>query len=246
MNMKVVIIQADIKEEKDGNINKILECTKNIDADIYCLPELFSTGFNYRNLAINAETISGQTIQKLAGTGKTITGTFAEKDNGKLYNTAFFISEGVLLKTYRKIHVFDREKSVFSPGNSAEVIKTKFGSFGFLTCYDIRFPEHARKLVLDGAEILIVPANFPNPKMSHWRLLLPARALENLCYIIAVNRTGSDENNSYFGCSMIINTAGEVIREAGSGEEVIIHCIDTGEIAAIRKKLSYFSDIVEI
>ena len=134
-NIKVALIQTDIKAKKDENIEKILNYTKNFDADLYCLPEVFSTGFNYKNLIENAESISGETIQKLKETGKTITGTFVEKSNDKIYNTAFFISEGKLLGTYRKIHLFNLEKNVFSSGNTSEVIKTKFGKFLCEICY---------------------------------------------------------------------------------------------------------------
>ena len=246
MNMKIALIQTDIKTKKDENIKKILDCIKNFDADIYFLSEVFSTGFNYKNLIETAESIKGETIQRLKETKKTITGTFAEKEHQKIYNTAFFISEGELLETYRKIHIFNLEKNVFSPGNKANVIKTKFGNFGFLTCYDIRFPEQARKLALEGAEILIVPANFPHPRIGHWQLLLQARALENLCYVIAVNRIGRDENNSYFGHSMIVNPLGEIICEAQDTEEVITRDIDVSEVKTIREKLSYLSDIVEL
>jgi len=246
MNMKIALMQMDIKTEKDENIGKILDYTENFDADIYCLPEVFSTGFNYKDLPENAEPINGQTIQKLKETGKTITGTFVEKEGGRIYNTAFFISAGKVAGTYRKIHLFDLEKGVFSPGDKAEVIQTKFGKIGFLTCYDIRFPEHARKLTREGAEILFVPANFPNPRMRHWRLLLQARALENLCYIIAVNRIGRDENNSYFGHSMIVSPLGEIMCEAGNCEEVINRGIDVSEVNAAREKLPYLSDIAEL
>ncbi|ODS40044.1 MAG: hypothetical protein A7315_09830 [Candidatus Altiarchaeales archaeon WOR_SM1_79] len=244
--MKIALIQTDIKTKKEENVGNILNHIKNFDADIYCLPEVFSTGFNYKDLAENAEQINGQTIQKLRETGKTISGTFVEKEGGRIYNTAFFISEGELIGTYRKIHRFNLEKDVFSQGDKAEVIQTKSGKIGFLTCYDIRFPEHARKLALEGAEILFVPANFPNPRMRHWRLLLQARALENLCYIIAVNRVGRDENNSYFGHSMIVSPLGEIMCEAGNCEEIITHDIDVFEVNEAREKLPYLSDIAEL
>ena len=241
--IRTALVQADIKTEKEENIEKILNYIKNFDTDIYCLPEVFSTGFNYKNLAENAESINGETIQKLKETKKTITGTYVEKENQKIYNTAFFVSKGKLLGTYRKVHLFNLEKNVFSPGRCAEVISTKFGKIGFLTCYDIRFPEHARKLVMEGAEILIVPANFPDPRIAHWKLLLKARALENLCYIIAVNRVGRDENDSYSGHSLIVNPLGEIICEAQDKEEVIIQNINLSEVEFAREELPYLSDI---
>ncbi len=246
MNMNIALIQTDIETEKEKNIKRIMNYIINFDADIYCLPEVFSTGFNYKNLRNNSENINGETIQKLKETKKTITGTFVESEGEKIYNTAFFISGGELIETYRKIHIFNREKNFFSPGNTAKAISTEYGKIGFLTCYDIRFPEQARKLAMMGAEILFVYANFPNPRKAHWKLLLEARALENLCYVAAVNRVGTDENESYFGHSLIVNPMGEIICEADCSEQVIVREIDVCEVEKIRKKFPYLSDVVEV
>lgn len=110
-------------------------------------------------------------------------------------------------------------------------------SIGLMICYDIRFPEIARILCLNGAEILFVPAGFPNPRMNHWRLLLQARAVENQVYVIGVNRVGHDNTSTYFGHSMIVDPWGEIISECGDKEEIIYGDINPEQIKKVRKKI---------
>ena len=97
-----------------------------------------------------------------------------------------------------------------------------------MICYDIRFPELARKLALGGAKILFVPAEWPHPRLHHWRTLLTARAIENQMYVIACNRTGQSGNDRFFGHSMIIDPWGEIIAEGDEEEVILMADIDLG------------------
>ena len=112
-------------------------------------------------------------------------------------------------------------------------------------CYDLRFPEAFRSVVRRGAEVLVVIANWPEPRRDHWRTLLQARAIENQCYVVGVNRTGTDPKLSYSGDSMIVAPRGEVLADAGSDERVISAELDGEALRAYRAEFPVLSDIRE-
>jgi omega-amidase len=115
-------------------------------------------------------------------------------------------------------------------------------TFGGVICYDIRFPEWIRAHTAKGAEALFVVAEWPAPRLSHWRSLLIARAIENQCFVIACNRSGSDPNNEFAGHSMFIDPWGEVIAEAGANEELLSAVIELDLVKDIRKQIPIFED----
>jgi predicted amidohydrolase len=114
--------------------------------------------------------------------------------------------------------------------------------FAGMICYDIRFPEWIRTHTTQGAEALFIVAEWPLPRLEHWRSLLIARAIENQCYVIACNRSGKDPNNVFAGHSMIIDPWGEVIIEAEEGNEIIYGNIDMGKVKEVRKMIPIFAD----
>ena len=111
-----------------------------------------------------------------------------------------------------------------------------------IICYDIRFPELARKLALNGAQLLFVPAEWPHPRLHHWRTLLTARAIENQMYVIACNRVGRSGETSFFGHSMIINPWGEIVTEADENEQIVTAEIDLELVAKVRSTIPVFED----
>lgn len=160
------------------------------------------------------------------------------------YNLGFCFESGVLAGSYRKTHPFKDENQYFSRGNSIEPITLKKQNLkiGFQICYELRFPEVARKLTLAGSDILITVAAFPNPRAEHWKTLSKARAIENQIPHIACNRTGSAPDCTYFGNSMIIDAWGEVKADAGNKECVIIYDLDLSEKDEIRMAIPVFKD----
>ncbi len=160
------------------------------------------------------------------------------------YNLGFCFESGVLAGGYRKTHPFKDENQYFSRGNSIEPITLKKQNLkiGFQICYELRFPEIARKLILAGSDILITVAAFPNPRAEHWKTLAKARAIENQIPHIACNRTGSAPDCTYFGNSMIIDAWGEVKADAGSKECVIVYDLDLSEKDEIRMAIPVFKD----
>ena len=113
---------------------------------------------------------------------------------------------------------------------------------GMMICYDIRFPELTRKLALGGAKVLFIPAEWPHPRLHHWRTLLMARAIENQMYIVACNRVGVSEGTEFFGHSIIIDPWGEIIAEGSEDEMIITAELDLGLVDQVRQRIPVFED----
>lgn len=185
---------------------------------------------NIRN--INLENSSGSKISPNSNPGTAF------------YNLGFCFESGQLAGTYRKTHLFLNEQQYFSRGDLIEPISLKKQNLkiGFQVCYELRFPEIARKLSLAGSDLLITTAAFPNPRSEHWKILVKARAIENQIPHIACNRTGSAPDCTYFGSSMIVDSWGEVKADAGSKEGIIVFDIEFSQKDEIRKKIPVFED----
>jgi predicted amidohydrolase len=204
------------------------------------------------------QALDGELLTRLGSLAKEfgiylVPGSFHETVTGstKFFNTSpLFSPEGKLLYYYRKIHLFDanlpgpekyRESDNFSPGDKEQlkVIVTPYGKFGLTICYDLRFPELYRSLVLAGAEIIFVPSAFTmHTGKDHWEVLLRARAIENQVYIVAPGQFGfHNEKRESYGNSMIIDPWGKVIARASDREEIIYADIDLDYLGKIRQKL---------
>lgn len=166
----------------------------------------------------------------------------------KFYNRLFVINDkGLIISKYDKIHLFDisleNEESYYEsryviPGKDIVVCSSPFGQLGLSVCYDLRFPELYRLLVQKGANVIIVTAAFTkNTGIFHWKELLIARAIENFCFVIAINQTGKNAMNDTWGHSIIIGPWGNVISELGSEEDIIIADIDLQEVDRCRKQI---------
>jgi predicted amidohydrolase len=122
------------------------------------------------------------------------------------------------------------------------VAETSVGKIGVFICYDLRFPELARRLAVEGAEILVVPGEWPKPRQEHWRALLRARAIENQLFVIAANCCGFVGKLDFFGMSMIIDPKGELLAEAGYDPQNITAVIDFDEMNTWRQQIPCFND----
>ena len=221
-------------------------------AELIVLPEVFSTGFCYESMSDSSEMPDGPTLKLLSDltreNGCVIISSIIEKESSKkgdkYFNLGFCMEDGVIAGTYRKIHPFKREKQYFSPGDVISPIRlrSKDLTIGLQICYELRFPEVARKLSLMGADILVTVAEFPKPRKELWQTLVRARAIENQIPHIACNRTGSDPESSFFGTSMIVDASGEVKKEAGEEESILIYDIDAAETSNVRDTIPVFMD----
>ncbi|GAB4293661.1 MAG: carbon-nitrogen family hydrolase [Desulfuromonadia bacterium] len=211
------------------------------------LPEMWNTGFAYRQLNELA-TRTDETVEwlcELSGRyGMTIIGSLPEPHGGKVYNTAYVVDRGGVVGSYRKIHLFSlmQEDRSFDAGNRWLVADTGVGRVGVFICYDLRFPELARRLALEGAEILVVPGEWPKPRQEHWRTLLRARAIENQCFVVAANTCGVVGKLDFFGMSMIVNPKGEILAEAGEEPAEIVATVDFSEMEQWRAQIPCFAD----
>lgn len=253
--MRIAIIQFSVCP---GNIKlneqttaRLIEQAAACRANVIVLPELWNCGYDLAHLPRLAQDSQGSSISLLKKLALKygifiFGGSFAEKKNGAFYNTAMVIDQkGLVAGKYRKIHLFPlglEEDKYFSSGEEWGLVETPWGLAGVALCYDIRFPELVRNLVLRGARYLVVPAQWPESRLDHWITLCKARAIENQVFLFAANRTGQDEKITYPGTSLIISPWGHVIK-SGSGEpEIVIADIDFNEIEEARGILPVFSD----
>jgi predicted amidohydrolase len=215
-------------------------------ADLIVLPEAFARDFGEPGspLAPYAEPLDGPFVEALQAaavrSGATVIGGMFEtsSDPDRPYNT-LVAAGGENLSTYRKIHLYDsfgqRESDVVTPGPLEPTLLDIAGtSVGLLTCYDLRFPEAARALSAAGAEIIVLPAAWVagDRKVDQWRTLLRARAIENICWVVAAAQPGP----RYCGHSMVVAPTGDVVVESGEGVEWITATVELDAVADARRR----------
>lgn len=211
------------------------------------LPEMWSSGYDYRHLAALA-TQSPEILQRLlalsAELGLAIVGSLAESDDDKVCNTAWVIDQGRIVGKYRKLHLFStmQEDRFLHAGDQTLVVDTSVGRLGIAICYDLRFPELFRRMALDGAEIICLPAEWPKPRQEHWRTLLRARAMENQLFVVAANCCGLQGKLDFFGMSLLLSARGEVLAEAGEIDQCIVAEFDFSEMTEYRQQIPCFRD----
>lgn len=251
--MKIALIQLNIEwENQEANyakVKKLIGEAKKKGAELVCLPELFSTGVTM-NASKFAEKIDGKTCQFLSEQAKTnkifLLGTFIGENPDKLpLNTVVIYSPaGKLVGKYNKNHVFTfgNEHKSYSNGDGINVFKIGSFSIAPFICYDLRFPEIFRIAIDMGANVFIIPANWPNPRKEHWVTLLKARAIENQSFVIGINRCSNSPDLSFFGSSMIVSPRGEIISEADDKEQIVIGEIKAEEASEWRAKFTALKD----
>jgi predicted amidohydrolase len=224
-------------------------------ADLVVLPELWTTGaFAYEVFATEAEPLEGPTYEVMAQAARDAgvwlhAGSVPERDpEGLLYNTSLVFSpSGGLAAAYRKIHRFGFDKGeavLMGAGRELVTVRLPGTTLGIATCYDLRFPELFRGLVDAGAETLVIPAGWPEPRRSHWTLLAQARAVENQAYVLACGTAGTHAGVPQAGHSIVVDPWGEVLGEAGSEEEVVVVEFDPARVATTRERFPALKDRV--
>ncbi len=225
-------------------------------SDLVMLPELWSTAYDLEHAADHASPlaqIAGEPgwFGRLATLARQhrvwLTGSLLEANpDGRFYNCmALYDPAGRLAAVYRKIHLFRLmdEEVYLAPGPQATLADLPWGKTGLAICYDLRFPELFRGYALQGARLMLLPAEWPHPRREHWRTLLRARAIENQCFVAACNRVGSSKGTAFFGASAVISPWGETLGEAADESETLITvAVDLAQADAARQKIPVFAD----
>jgi predicted amidohydrolase len=215
-------------------------------ADVLVLPELFGTGYLHedrRAVSALAESANGPTIDWARGisksTGAAICGGFIWSDAGRLYNASFFAYDGKRVALYAKTHLFNREKLVFDEGpGPLSVFKSRGVAMGMMICFDWQFPEVARVLALDGAQILLHPSNLVLPWAQD---AMRTRCLENGVFSITANRIGTEQDLRFTGGSRIVGPKGEILCDGPKDEEAVM-AVDIDPALAADKKITERND----
>lgn len=252
--MKIALIQLDIafgnpEVNYAAAERKIREAAAG-SPDCIILPELWTTGYDLKRLeeiADNGGAAAGTLISGLAREYgiNIVAGSVAAKREGGITNSMYvFDRTGALAGEYSKLHLFRLmdEHLYLQPGSAKGLFRLDGALCAGLICYDIRFPEWVRVHMAEGAEVLFVSAEWPLPRLSHWRALLISRAIENQCYVVACNRAGSDPANTFGGHSMIIDPWGEILCEASGSEEILSGELDLAKVQEVRGQIPVFSD----
>lgn len=234
--------------EKEVNLNRMLhsiEETSGKNVDYLIFPELFLSGYVMdEKIHELSETDTGPSIQKLQEAAKrhrigVIVG-FAERDGEQLFNTALIIGKkGEVLGKYRKVHLYYREKEIFTAGNSLPVFDLPEGKVGLGITYDMEFPETARTMALQHAQLFIVLAANMLPYQEFQNIFIKARALENHIYAVVTNMVGLDSENVFFGESQIVHPSGKTLYKAMNNEEIPIFSLDLMETVPEKAMLDY-------
>ncbi|MFF3847296.1 carbon-nitrogen family hydrolase [Streptomyces sp. NPDC002328] len=270
--IQIAVEEGESVESRRGRAAALVREQAGV-ADLVVLPELWTTGaFAYEQFAAEAEPLEGPTYEAMAkaasdagvwlhagsiperaasdagAAGAAGEGEGEGRGEGVLYNTSLVFSpSGELAASYRKIHRFGFDKGeavLMGAGRDLVTVRLPWTTVGVATCYDLRFPELFRGLVDAGAETLVVPAGWPERRRSHWTLLARARAVENQAFVLACGTAGTHAGVPQAGHSIVVDPWGEVLAEAGHGEEVLTVEFDPAKVSTTREQFPALKDRV--
>lgn len=252
-NYSVTLVQTDIIwENPEANLRnyETLIRSNQKPTDALLLPEMFTTGFsmNSRQFAEDMDGPSVNWMKQLAkDTGAAIGGSLIIKEDQLIYNRFIWAEPEGTFKYYDKRHLFlfERESNAYTPGKQRIIVTYNGLRILLSTCYDLRFPVWLRNR--NDYDAIFLLANWPSARREVWMKLLYARAIENQCYVAAVNRIGTDGNGlNYEGESVIINPRGNIMELATQNyEELVTANLDLNELSAFRKKFPVWLDADE-
>lgn len=230
-----------------GNVRRADAMIDNApEADLYILPEMFSTGFAADPEGM-AESENGKTVEwmrrKAVAKDAAIAGSLAIKSGERYFNRLYFVKPDGEVTTYDKRHLFSYagENLHYTRGEERVIVEWRSVRIMLQVCYDLRFPVFSRNH--GDYDMIIYVASWPTSRIKVWDTLLHARALENQCYVAGVNRVGHDPNCAYCGNSLIISPYGEDLAVCGSGEESAKMAeIDMEMLRSFRKKFPVIDD----
>jgi deaminated glutathione amidase len=256
---RAAVVQMTSIEDRERNLraaDALARRAAGAGAQLVAFPENFSWMGAEKDKAQFVEALDGPVLGRMAGLARELhvhllAGSIMERGapDGRAYNTSvLFGPDGSRIAVYRKIHLFDvaipdgatyHESKTIAPGSEPVVAKTPLATLGLSVCYDLRFPELYRRLSAGGAEVLTVPSAFTlHTGKDHWAVLLRARAVENLCYVLAPAQFGRhNEKRVTYGHAMIVDPWGAVIAQASDGEGMALADLDPAVLQRVRTEL---------
>lgn len=252
--LTITTIQSNlIWEEKSANLRLLEQQVSAIEekTEIVVLPEMFSTGFSMKPEEL-AETMDGETVGWMKRVsrenGIILTGSIMIEEAGNYYNRLIWMLPNGQYGHYDKRHLFayGEEDKHYTPGNKRLIASVKGWKINLLICYDLRFPVWARQDPLSSGgeyDVLLYVANWPERRSHAWKTLLCARAIENQCYVVGVNRVGSDGNAIYHsGNSLIIDPLGQVLYHMADEEDVNTITLQKEMLEEVRTKFPFWKN----
>ncbi|MGQ9815360.1 MAG: carbon-nitrogen hydrolase family protein [Candidatus Roseilinea sp.] len=250
----VAVVQMDTRlGEPEANLAKMSEFVRKVTSeqkvDIIVFPELATTGYECGvKFTQLTQRVPGPAVNVMAQraneTATHITFGIASKERVEsiLFNSAVMAGpEGDVVHHYRKLHLRGEEQMLFRPGFRLEPVETPLGMIGLQIGWDIAFPEGARSLCLDGAEIILVSAAWDTARADEWRTFVSARAAENACFVCAANRIGEEPATTFCGESMIVGPRGQVIVDLDEATEgYIVAKLNLDENRRVREETQIF------
>ena len=245
--MRISIVQnAPEKGSIESNLANVASIIdKGCGADIYVLPEMFATG-QYIDPSEVVQTMNGTIVEwmrdKASELDAAVCGTLPVTENGNVYNRFCFAMPDGTIDYYDKHHLFtySGEAEHYSRGNERVVIEFRGLRILLLICYDLRFPTFSRNH--DDYDAVIYPANWPEKRILAWDTLLRARAIENQCFAIGVNRSGSDDLGFYPGHSAVIGPYGDTLVQTDEQPQMVWADLDMDLLTRFRTKFPVLQD----
>lgn len=250
--LNIAIFQLNmVWENPTANRAKIDELLQKIElnTDVVFLPEMFTTGFSMNVLEL-AETMDGGTLQwmkvRCIEHQLALCGSLIIRENNQFFNRLVFVEPSGEIHFYNKRHLFTmgNEESHFQKGTERLVFQYKGWRICPLICYDLRFPVWSRNR--NDYDLLVYSANWPHNRNDVWNTLLKARAIENQCYVVGVNRVGVDgQGVDYSGDSQVFSPKGTQLAKSLSQEEILTVSLSFSEMTEFRRKFSVLNDADE-
>lgn len=253
-DLTVTLVQANqIWENKQANFENYERLLGSIpETDLIVLPEMFNTGFSMNAKELAEEYQSSKSIHWLkaiaAQKKAAVYTSLIISENSNFYNRGVFVEPSGKISHYDKRKTFGLagEDKIYKAGNTTQIVDYLGWKIQLQICYDLRFPEISLNEIIHDSpsfDMLIYVANWPTKRVAHWNHLLPARAIENQCYVVGLNRIGLDpKNNSYSGDSKIISALGNELVKLESNETIVTFTISHLELQETRKNLPFLKD----
>jgi len=253
-DLKVTLVQANqIWEDKDANFENYTQLLKTVETDLIVLPEMFQTGFSMNTAELAEDLESSESIawmQALAeDKNAAVYSSLMIREGDKVYNKGVFVQKNQPILQYNKRKTFGLagENDYFEAGTTETIVEYKGWKLQLQICYDLRFPEIVRNKILPNQcaayDVILYVANWPEKRSTHWNALTKARAIENQCFVIGVNRVGMDEKNlSYCGDSKLVNALGEDFTLEPNVECVKTFILEMNALSKIRNSLPFLKD----